>query len=99
MNRCPSGLYFDDVQKFCTFKDEARCGPIPTSKHYFFVADKIFTKCNKYVNDLFLAVAPITEAPLDNAQRCNPAECELPYCYCSKDGTNIPKDLSAEEVS
>lgn len=74
MNRCPSGLYFDDIQKFCTFKDEARCGPIPTT------------------------IAPITEAPLDNAQRCNPEECELPYCYCSKDGTSIPKDLSAEEI-
>uniref|UniRef100_A0A1A9UUL0 Chitin-binding type-2 domain-containing protein n=1 Tax=Glossina austeni TaxID=7395 RepID=A0A1A9UUL0_GLOAU len=32
LNRCPSGLYFDDVQKFCTFKDEAKCGPLSTSK-------------------------------------------------------------------
>ncbi|TDG39021.1 hypothetical protein AWZ03_014557, partial [Drosophila navojoa] len=31
LNRCPSGLYFDDLQKFCTFKDEAKCGPLPTS--------------------------------------------------------------------
>uniref|UniRef100_A0A1A9WPM0 Chitin-binding type-2 domain-containing protein n=1 Tax=Glossina brevipalpis TaxID=37001 RepID=A0A1A9WPM0_9MUSC len=30
LNRCPSGLYFDDVQKFCTFKDEAKCGPLST---------------------------------------------------------------------
>ncbi|XP_065158582.1 chitin deacetylase 1 isoform X1 [Atheta coriaria] len=28
LNRCPSGLYFDDIQKYCTFKDEARCGPL-----------------------------------------------------------------------
>lgn len=49
--------------------------------------------------NFFLAVAPITEAPLDLAQRCDLSECELPYCYCSKDGTNIPKDLNAEDVS
>lgn len=45
------------------------------------------------------AASPVTESPLDNAQRCNPAECELPYCYCSKDGASIPKDLNAEDVS
>lgn len=65
----------------------------------FFLVDKIFTQSNNYVNDLLLAVAPITEAPIDNAQRCNPAECELPYCFCSKDGASIPKDLNPEEVS
>jgi hypothetical protein len=48
---------------------------------------------------LFLAVAPITEAPLDLALRCDLSECQLPYCFCSKDGTNIPKDLNAEDVS
>lgn len=47
----------------------------------------------------FAAASPVTEAPTDNAQRCDPAECELPYCYCSKDGTNIPKDLNPEDVS
>lgn len=31
VNRCPSGLYFDDISKYCTFKNEARCGPIATS--------------------------------------------------------------------
>lgn len=45
------------------------------------------------------AIAPITEAPIDLALRCDLSECELPYCYCSKDGTNIPKDLPAEDVS
>jgi hypothetical protein len=49
--------------------------------------------------DLFTAVSPITEAPIDNAQRCDLSECQLPYCYCSKDGTNIPNSLSAEDVS
>lgn len=37
LNRCPSGLYFDDLQKFCTFKDEAKCGPLPTSKWWSYV--------------------------------------------------------------
>lgn len=41
----------------------------------------------------------MTEAPLDLAHRCDLSECELPYCYCSKDGTNIPRDLNAEDVS
>lgn len=36
LSRCPSGLYFDDIQKFCTFKDEARCGPIAASKLFKF---------------------------------------------------------------
>lgn len=35
LNRCPAGLYFDDVNKLCTFKNEARCGPLPTSKFLF----------------------------------------------------------------
>lgn len=35
VNRCPSGLYFDDVQKFCTFKAEAKCGPLPNRKLNF----------------------------------------------------------------
>ena len=60
---------------------------------------KYSEKSNNYVNDVFLAASPVTEAPIDNAQRCDPAECELPYCFCSKDGASIPKDLSAEEVS
>lgn len=73
-NRCPSGLYFDDVAKFCTFKDEAKCGPILSTP------------------------APITETPLDLAKKCDPAECQLPYCYCSKDGTNIPGGLEPEDT-
>lgn len=32
INNCPSGLHFDDIAKYCTFKSEARCGPIATSK-------------------------------------------------------------------
>ncbi|XP_063236003.1 chitin deacetylase 1 [Bacillus rossius redtenbacheri] len=31
LNRCPSGLYFDDINKLCTFKNEARCGPIAST--------------------------------------------------------------------
>ncbi|KAG7306036.1 hypothetical protein JYU34_008607 [Plutella xylostella] len=74
MNRCPSGLYFDDISKFCTFKAEARCGPIATTP------------------------APITETPVDLAKRCEPAECQLPYCFCSKDGTIIPGGLDPEDT-
>lgn len=36
MNRCPSGLYFDDLAKYCTFKDEARCGPLAASKYQLY---------------------------------------------------------------
>lgn len=74
LNRCPSGLYFDDIAKFCTFKEEARCGPIQATP------------------------APITEPPIDLAQKCNPAECVLPYCFCSKDGTLIPGGLDPEDT-
>lgn len=74
MNRCPSGLYFDDISKFCTFKNEARCGPVPTTP------------------------APITEPPTDLAEKCNLAECQLPYCFCSKDGTTIPGNLEPENT-
>ena len=28
---CPSGLYWDDIKKFCTYKNEAVCGPVPTT--------------------------------------------------------------------
>jgi len=31
ISRCPSSLYFDDEKKFCTFKNEAKCGPIATT--------------------------------------------------------------------
>ncbi|XP_061382748.1 chitin deacetylase 1 [Danaus plexippus] len=74
LNRCPSGLYFDDISKFCTFKAEARCGPIPTT------------------------VAPVTEIPQDIVTNCDPSECQLPYCFCSKDGTLIPGGLDPEET-
>uniref|UniRef100_A0A1A9ZBG6 Chitin-binding type-2 domain-containing protein n=1 Tax=Glossina pallidipes TaxID=7398 RepID=A0A1A9ZBG6_GLOPL len=74
LNRCPSGLYFDDVQKFCTFKDEAKCGPLSTTP------------------------ATVTDAPVDKAQKCNTEECQLPYCFCSKDGTQIPGGLEADKI-
>lgn len=45
------------------------------------------------------APAPITEPPTDLAPKCNPAECELPYCFCSKDGTIVPGGLDPEDVS
>lgn len=48
---------------------------------------------------LFTAPATITEAPADKAQRCNIEECQLPYCFCSKDGTQIPGGLEADKVN
>ncbi|XP_006617231.1 uncharacterized protein LOC102672538 [Apis dorsata] len=74
LNRCPSGLHFDDISKFCTFKNEARCGPIATTP------------------------APITEPPIDLAEKCDPANCQLPYCFCSRDGTIIPGGLHPDET-
>lgn len=74
LNRCPSSLYFDDISKFCTFKVEARCGPIASTP------------------------APVTETPVDLALKCDLAECQLPYCFCSKDGTVIPGNLEAEKT-
>lgn len=44
-------------------------------------------------------MAPITETPLDLAQKCDLAECVLPYCFCSKDGTVIPGGLEPVDVS
>jgi Chitin binding Peritrophin-A domain len=35
LSRCPSSLYFDDIQKLCTFKNEAVCGPVATSMACF----------------------------------------------------------------
>ena len=37
LSRCPSSLFFDDIQKLCTFKNEAVCGPVATSKNCFFI--------------------------------------------------------------
>lgn len=42
LNRCPSGLYFDDINKLCTFKNEARCGPLPTSEYPANILQYIF---------------------------------------------------------
>ena len=74
LNRCPASLYFDDVNKLCTFKNEARCGPLPTTP------------------------APITETPVDLALKCDTAKCQLPYCFCSRDGTLIPGGLEPAET-
>ncbi|CAK9825020.1 Chitin deacetylase 1 [Anthophora retusa] len=74
LNRCPSGLHFDDISKFCTFKNEARCGPIATTP------------------------PPVTEPPTDLAEKCDTANCQLPYCFCSRDGTIIPGGLHPDET-
>jgi len=73
-NNCPSGLYFDDIKKFCTFKNEAVCGPVTTTP------------------------APITTPPPDKADKCDPEQCKLPFCYCSSDGTQIPGGLNKDDI-
>lgn len=47
----------------------------------------------------FSAPAPSTEPPVDLAVRCEPAECQLPFCFCSRDGTIIPGRLDPEKVN
>lgn len=166
LSRCPSSLYFDDIQKLCTFKNEAVCGPVPTSKKisitYIWlqncviflpkkkteikVKEKTF-KCrikihrissaaicewlgisykstnpvfsfdymkeiklvitvfdsqtatnhtsiqnclswNKLFEILFpqTAPAPVIVEEIDRARKCDPANCQLPNCFCSSDG-------------
>lgn len=42
--------------------------------------------------------APITtEDPL-KALKCQPKNCEFPYCFCSKDGTRVPGGLNKEQT-
>jgi hypothetical protein len=33
LSHCPSGLFFDDITKSCTYKDKATCGPVSTSAY------------------------------------------------------------------
>ena len=47
---------------------------------------------------LVAAPSPSTEPPIDLANKCDPAACVLPYCYCSRDGTRIPGDLDPDQV-
>lgn len=47
---------------------------------------------------IFTAPAPSTEPPQDLAQKCDTSQCQLPYCFCSRDGTIIPGGLDPEDV-
>lgn len=47
---------------------------------------------------MFTAPAPSTEPPVDLATKCDTATCQLPYCFCSRDGTRIPGELEPDEV-
>lgn len=71
---CPAGLYWHDVKKQCTYKNQAVCGPVEATEP-----------------------PPTTENPYA-AVNCDPANCQLPECFCSKDGTRIPGDLNPEQV-
>ena len=72
---CPSGLYWDDIKKYCTYKNEAVCGPVAST-----------------------TPPPTTTPAPDTAERCREEECSLPWCYCSRDGTNIPAGLQLEDT-
>jgi len=72
---CPSGLYWDDVRKYCTYKNEAVCGPVAST-----------------------TPPPTTEPPANTAKRCKESDCELPWCFCSSDGTKIPGGLSLDDT-
>nr|XP_023029804.1 uncharacterized protein LOC111517773 [Leptinotarsa decemlineata] len=60
----------------------------------------IFGALEKYTHFLFIndAPSPVTETPTDLATKCDPAKCQLPYCFCSKDGTIVPGNLDPEEI-
>ena len=47
---------------------------------------------------MFAAPAPVTDPPTDLAERCDTSKCQLPYCFCSRDGTIIPGGLQPEDV-
>jgi len=74
-SHCPSGLYWDDIKKFCTYKNEAVCGPVATTP-----------------------APPSTTPPPDMAKKCREEDCQLPWCFCSSDGTQIPGGLTLEET-
>ena len=46
----------------------------------------------------FSAVAPVTEPPIALAVKCDQANCDLPHCFCSKDGTIIPGGIDPSKV-
>ena len=66
--------FFYYFRKYCTYKNEAVCGPIVTTP------------------------APSTTEHPDKAEKCDTSACELPYCHCSSDGTQIPGGLDRDET-
>ena len=57
---CPSAYFL--LYRFCTYKDEAKCGPLEPKKEEIIIEVK----------------------------DCDPDQCQLPYCYCSRDGSKSP---------
>lgn len=43
------------------------------------------------------AACTVAEDP-NAAPKCNPAECVLPDCFCSADGTKVPGDLEVSQI-
>jgi hypothetical protein len=44
------------------------------------------------------APAPVTDPPIDLAVKCELNECQLPHCFCSKDGTIIPGRIEPQKT-
>jgi len=61
---CPNGLYWDDEKKICTYKNEAKCGPLAPKKK---------------------------EEVVIKVKQCDRRACQLPYCYCSRNGDESPE--------
>lgn len=83
------------MNEFCVTASSFLCSAFCLTVSVFFIFHFTFF----FLLFIPKAPAPITETPLDLAKKCDPAECQLPYCYCSKDGTNIPGGLEPEDVS
>ncbi|XP_064115661.1 chitin deacetylase 1-like [Macrobrachium nipponense] len=58
---------------------------------------------DKFLKDIKCGPQTTTEAPSTTpdpfkAPGCDDANCRLPYCHCSLDGTDIPEGLRPEEI-
>lgn len=68
-------------------------------KYVVFCLITQFLNCFNFFVNLSTAPAPVTEPPVDLAVKCESNNCELPHCYCSKDGTIIPGRIDPQKVS
>ncbi|ROT63399.1 chitin deacetylase 1 precursor [Penaeus vannamei] len=103
--RCAEGALYDGYKHECVdqFLDNIACGPQEPSECIISVSH-LSLRVTLFTSDLargqpWLAEAPLatTPDPLE-ALPCDPQDCQLPYCHCSFDGTEIPGGLRAEQV-